>query len=186
MRCIVAGPLWVEEDDALYFTDTISATIYKLPGSAGSVAEPFLLDAGGFDGTNVCSYDTLAEPGSNGMALDAAGNAIICQHATARVVRTRLSAATPGSPFWKNKFDILADSPSPGQTPRTFTLVHTVLSLRCQSPPRTPTTAAKATPTPKLPASVRLLPLTFSTLHFPSSATSFNVTVSTLNPGSLV
>lgn len=184
MRCIVAGPLWVEEDDALYFTDTIAATIYKLPGSAGSVAEPFLLDAGGFDGTNVCSYDTLAEPGSNGMALDAAGNAIICQHATARVVRTRLSAATPGSPFWKNKFDILADSPSPGQTPRTFTLVHTVLSLRCQSPPRTPTTAAKATQPPNCRQVLDYYPPTFSTLHFPSSGTSFNVTVSTLNPGS--
>jgi hypothetical protein len=48
--------------------------------------------AAGYDGSNIESYASLAEPGSNGMCLDPEhpGDVIICQHALARVIRTKL------------------------------------------------------------------------------------------------
>lgn len=81
------GPVWVEDEAALYFTDTIAAIIYRLKDG---VVAPHVLDAGGYDGSNCDNYADLAEPGSNGMALDTANPgvyAMVCQHATARVVR---------------------------------------------------------------------------------------------------
>ena len=122
------GPLWVAGDNALYFTDTITATIYKLPvppsdggGAAqpAQPAQPHVIDAGGYDGSNCANYERLAEPGSNGMALDGTGHAIICQHPTARIIRVRLSDIPPKTPFYQTNFAVVASSP-PGGKARRF------------------------------------------------------------------
>lgn len=103
------GPLWVASEQALYFTDTIDAKIFRI-GSDGD-CKVHVTEGGGSDGTNCPDIDTLAEPGSNGMAEDPSdpGVVVICQHPTHRVVRTRLNDAAPGTPFHKLAFEVVAD-----------------------------------------------------------------------------
>lgn len=106
------GPCWVESERALFFSDTIDARIYKWSEADGKVA-PLFEVSGGYDGENVEAYDTLFEPGSNGMTL--AGDTLyICQHPTHRIVRMKLADIKPGTRFCENTFEVLADSVTPG------------------------------------------------------------------------
>jgi len=105
------GPTWVEQRNALYFSDTVDARIYKYSHDDRKVV-PVVELSGGYDGENVENYDKLFEPGSNGMTL-AGEDIYICQHPTHRVVRAKLSDLAPGAPFCESRFDVLADSVSP-------------------------------------------------------------------------
>jgi len=69
--------------------------------------------SGGYDGENVEDYDKLFEPGSNGMAL-AGDDLYICQHPTHRIARMKLAEVSLGKRFCDSKFEVLADSVSPG------------------------------------------------------------------------
>jgi gluconolactonase len=75
------GPLWFKETGALWFSDVPGNVVRQwLPD--GTVTE--ILRPGGYDGTD-------APPGSyigpNGLALDPAGNVLICQHGNRRIAR---------------------------------------------------------------------------------------------------
>jgi len=109
------GPTWVESQGALLFSDVLDARIYKLSAENCTVV-PLLEKSGGYDGENVKDYDKLFEPGSNGMRL-AGEDLYICQHPTHRVVKVKLSDIQPGTNFYENTFEVLADSVEPGGAP---------------------------------------------------------------------
>eukprot|EP01062_Namystynia_karyoxenos_P048786 TRINITY_DN37266_c0_g1_i1.p1 TRINITY_DN37266_c0_g1~~TRINITY_DN37266_c0_g1_i1.p1 ORF type:complete len:377 (+),score=85.01 TRINITY_DN37266_c0_g1_i1:77-1132(+) len=102
------GPVWDPSDGSFYFSDTVEALICRW--RRGECA-PWVTHAGGYDGTNCPGHDGLHEPGSNGMALAPGGqDVLICQHATRRVVRTRLSGLQrPGAPFHTLPFSVVAE-----------------------------------------------------------------------------
>jgi len=68
------GPLWVESEQMLLFSDVPTNTIYKWTEENG--AEVYLQPSGytGVEPTN------SKEPGSNGLVLDGEGNLVLCQH----------------------------------------------------------------------------------------------------------
>lgn len=82
------GPVWVASEKALYFVDTVDARIYRWHQKQG--VHIMASRGGGYDGTNVPDYETLFEPGPNGMALKG-DEIVICQHPTRRVIKTKLA-----------------------------------------------------------------------------------------------
>jgi gluconolactonase len=64
------GPVWVKNGGYLLFNDPPLNTIYKL--SKGNVS--VLMKPSGLNGTD----PTLTEPGTNGLAIDAAGALVMC------------------------------------------------------------------------------------------------------------
>eukprot|EP00040_Diaphanoeca_grandis_P007411 m.40834 g.40834 ORF g.40834 m.40834 type:complete len:368 (+) comp18631_c0_seq2:140-1243(+) len=103
------GPVWVPQDKALYFTDTITATIFKLDTKGCSI---HITNGGGYDGKNCPDISSLAEPGSNGMTIDPRhpSTVVICQHPTHRVVKSNIGEAKPGTPFHELDFTVVADN----------------------------------------------------------------------------
>lgn len=84
------GPLWLEESQTLLFSDVPNNKIYQwTPGDTPQV----YLSPSGYTGRAARS----GEVGSNGLALDAAGQLIICQHGNRQVARMQapLNAPTP-------------------------------------------------------------------------------------------
>src|SRR5436189_6345295 len=67
------GPLWVESEKMLLFSDVPQNVIYKWTEAKGM--EEYLKPSGN-TGASVGS----SEEGSNGLLLDAKGNLVICQH----------------------------------------------------------------------------------------------------------
>jgi gluconolactonase len=73
------GPVW--KDGSLYFSDVPANILYSwTPGSKR--AEVFLEPSGG-----IPANPDFVEPGSNGLALDAGGHLVVCQHGGRRIVR---------------------------------------------------------------------------------------------------
>ncbi len=72
------GPLWLEEQQALIFTDVPSNKIWKWT-EKDSLS--LYLTPSGYLGDRT----DKREPGANGLALDAAGNLILCQHGERQV-----------------------------------------------------------------------------------------------------
>lgn len=105
------GPTWARDTQSLYFSDTIDARIYRWQEGAGT--QIMSVDSGGFDGGNVEDFETLFEPGSNGMALHD-GWLYICQHPTRRVVRIKLDGLA-GQPFHTTDFEVVADASPEGK-----------------------------------------------------------------------
>jgi gluconolactonase len=68
------GPVWVAKGNYLVFSDVPTNTMYRW--SEGSGSEVFLKPSG-YDGPPTTIF---REPGSNGMALDARGDLIVCDH----------------------------------------------------------------------------------------------------------
>jgi gluconolactonase len=80
------GPVW--KDGCLFFSDVPANILYRWsPGSAR--AEVFLEPSGG-----IPSNPDFREPGSNGLALDAEGRLLVCQHGARRVVRLEKDGRT--------------------------------------------------------------------------------------------
>jgi gluconolactonase len=77
----VEGPVWSERDGVLFFTDIPANAVYRL--HPGQKAEIFLEPAG-YSGMAVFGG---REPGANGLAIDAQGRMILCEHGDRRVTR---------------------------------------------------------------------------------------------------
>ena len=75
------GPVWSAARNALLFSDPNRNTIYEYAanGDLSVFRRP-----SGYDGSDMSEY---TQPGSNGLALDAAGRLVVDQHGNRRVVR---------------------------------------------------------------------------------------------------
>lgn len=87
------GPLWVESEHMLLFSDVPVNTIYKWTEEKG---KEIYLKPSGYTGlkASVCK-----EPGSNGLILDNNGNLILCQHGDRRVASMNASLNKPEPKF---------------------------------------------------------------------------------------
>ncbi|MCZ8134503.1 MAG: SMP-30/gluconolactonase/LRE family protein [Algoriphagus sp.] len=86
------GPLWLEEQQALIFTDVPTNTIWKWT-EKDSLS--LYLSPSGYLGDRT----DKREPGANGLALDASGNLILCQHGERQVGKMLASVDAPKSDF---------------------------------------------------------------------------------------
>ncbi|MEP1258337.1 SMP-30/gluconolactonase/LRE family protein [Algoriphagus sp.] len=86
------GPLWLADQKALIFTDVPTNKIWKWT-EEDSLS--LFLEPSGYLGTEA----TKKEPGANGLALDAAGNLILCQHGERRIARLNASLSSPTADF---------------------------------------------------------------------------------------
>lgn len=77
----VEGPLWVEREKMLLFSDVPTNTIYKWTEENGT--EVYLQPSGYTDP----KPSTSKEPGSNGLVLDPDGRLVLCQHGNRQVAR---------------------------------------------------------------------------------------------------
>lgn len=92
------GPVWIESEKMLLFSDVPKNTIYKWTEEKG--VEVFLTPSG-YTG----SVPRGGEPGSNGLTLNNEGQLVICQHGDRRVALFTGSIANP-----KPEFKTLADN----------------------------------------------------------------------------
>jgi gluconolactonase len=86
------GPLWVEFENMLLFSDVPRNTVYKWTADKG--AEAYLTPSG-FTGTETESR----EPGSNGLLLDDEGNLVLCQHGDRRLALMNAPLNNPMADF---------------------------------------------------------------------------------------
>src|SRR5262245_31353489 len=75
------GPVWVSSGKYLLFSDIPKNTIWKYQDNQGL---SLYLKPSGYTGTATFGG---REPGSNGLALDAGGRLVMCQHGDRRVAR---------------------------------------------------------------------------------------------------
>jgi gluconolactonase len=75
------GPLWDAQGAALLFSDVPRNAIYRFREGAGVA---LFLERSGYTGNAPFSG---REPGSNGLAFDAAGRLVLCQHGDRRIAR---------------------------------------------------------------------------------------------------
>lgn len=83
------GPLWVESENMLLFSDIPHNTVYKWT-EQGSV-EVYLRPSG-YTGAE---ESQSKEPGSNGLLLDSDGNLVLCQHGDRRMARMDAPLGNP-------------------------------------------------------------------------------------------
>jgi gluconolactonase len=83
------GPLWVEEQQMLLFSDVPENKIYKWTEASGTET---YLDPSGYTGTE-------NREGSNGLLLDRRGRLILCQHGDRRLARMDAPLEAPLSKF---------------------------------------------------------------------------------------
>jgi gluconolactonase len=86
------GPLWVESEKMLLFSDVPQNVIYKWTESNGM--EEYLKPSGN-TGASVGSL----EEGSNGLLLDNKGNLVLCQHGDRRLAVMTVPVSSPKSQF---------------------------------------------------------------------------------------
>jgi gluconolactonase len=87
------GPLWIEKDSMLLFSDVPTNTIYKWTAAKGK--EIYLKPSGYTDSIpSICK-----EPGSNGLVLDSGGNLVLCQHGDRRMARMDATLDKPSAKF---------------------------------------------------------------------------------------
>jgi len=87
------GPLWIEKDSMLLFSDVPTNTIYKWTAAKGK--EVYLEPSGYTDSIP----STCKEPGSNGLTLDSEGNLVLCQHGDKRMARMDAPLNKPAAKF---------------------------------------------------------------------------------------
>jgi gluconolactonase len=92
------GPVWIESEKMLLFSDVPQNTIFKWTEEKG--VEPFLKPSG-YTGT----IPRGGEPGSNGLTLNNEGQLVMCQHGDRRVALLTSSFSEP-----KPEFKTLADN----------------------------------------------------------------------------
>jgi gluconolactonase len=87
------GPLWVENQKMLLFSDVPTNTIYKWTEAKG---KEVYLKPSGYTGAepSVCK-----EPGSNGLAFDKNGDLVLCQHGDRRMARMDAPLDKPEAKF---------------------------------------------------------------------------------------
>lgn len=86
------GPLWIENQKMLLFTDVPKNTIYKWTEEKG--AEVYLTPSG-HTGPDPISN----EPGANGLALNDKGELLLCQHGDRKVAQMNSTIEQP-SPYF--------------------------------------------------------------------------------------
>lgn len=87
------GPLWVEAEKMLLFSDIPPNKIFKWTEAGG--AELYLTPSG-YTG----SIPRTGEPGSNGLLLDSAGRLVMCQHGDRRMARMEAALNAPAAEFF--------------------------------------------------------------------------------------
>lgn len=90
------GPLWLEDQQALIFTDVPANKLWRW---SESDSLSLFLSPSGYLGDR----RDKNEPGANGLALDARGNLILCQHGERQIGKMRSPLASP-----KPEFETLA------------------------------------------------------------------------------
>jgi len=87
------GPLWVEGQQMLLFSDVPMNTIYKWTEANG---KEVYLKPSGYTGTepSLCK-----EPGSNGLTFDKNGNLVLCQHGNRQMARMDAPLDKPDAKF---------------------------------------------------------------------------------------
>jgi gluconolactonase len=78
------GPVWVRDGGYLVFSDVPGNVMYRW-SEADGVSE--FMNPSGYDGP---ATDAFAEPGQNGMALDASGHLLACDHGNRALARIDL------------------------------------------------------------------------------------------------
>ena len=91
------GPIWVESENMLLFSDVPKNIVYKWTESKG--LENYLTPSG-FTGAETASK----EPGSNGLLLDGNGKLVLCQHGDRRMAYMNAPLSNP-----KADYSTLAD-----------------------------------------------------------------------------
>jgi gluconolactonase len=86
------GPLWVEAEQALLFSDVPANTVYAWREGEGV---SIYLQPSGYTGT----VQRGGEPGANGLALDAEGKLLLCQHGDRRIARMPAVLSEP-APYY--------------------------------------------------------------------------------------
>ena len=95
------GPVWVPSLNSLLFSDVPQNTIYKWNERDGKT---IFLKPSGYTGIEPAS----SQSGSNGLALDSAGNLLLCQHGDRRVARISkadLRSENPNFNMVVNRFE---------------------------------------------------------------------------------
>ncbi|NGM63777.1 SMP-30/gluconolactonase/LRE family protein [Sphingobacterium sp. SGR-19] len=87
------GPLWIESEQMLLFSDVPTNTIYKWTTEDGS--EVYVKPSG--DTSD--HPNRRKEPGSNGLLLDDLGNLVLCQHGNRQIARMDATLQQPKSNF---------------------------------------------------------------------------------------
>ncbi|MFB2117827.1 SMP-30/gluconolactonase/LRE family protein [Parapedobacter sp. 2B3] len=87
------GPLWVESEHMLLFSDVPANTIYKWTEENGTEV---YLQPSGYTGTEPSQSK---EPGSNGLLLDRSGNLVLCQHGNRQMARMEAPLDRPATMF---------------------------------------------------------------------------------------
>jgi len=87
------GPLWVEKQNMLLFSDVPMNTVYKWTEAKG---KEVYLKPSGYTGTepSLCK-----EPGSNGLIFDKNGNLVLCQHGNRQMARMDAPLDKPEAKF---------------------------------------------------------------------------------------
>jgi gluconolactonase len=87
------GPLWVESQQMLLFSDVPMNTVYKWTEAKG---KEVYLKPSGYTGAepSVCK-----EPGSNGLTFDKSGSLVLCQHGDRQMARMDAPLDKPEAKF---------------------------------------------------------------------------------------
>ncbi len=87
------GPLWIEKENMLLFSDVPTNTLFKWTEANGK--EIYLKPSGYTDSApSVCK-----EPGSNGVLLDEQGILVLCQHGDRRMAKMNAPLSAPSPKF---------------------------------------------------------------------------------------
>lgn len=87
------GPLWIEKQQMLLFSDVPMNTIYKWTEAKG---KEVYLKPSGYTGAEP---SLSKEPGSNGLTLDKNGNLVLCQHGDRRMAKMDAPLDKPEAKF---------------------------------------------------------------------------------------
>ncbi len=87
------GPLWVESEQLLLFSDVPTNTVYQW--TEGNGAEVYLKPSG----YTAAEPSKSREPGSNGLLLDNDGNLVLCQHGNRQVARMDAPLHSPSPSY---------------------------------------------------------------------------------------
>jgi gluconolactonase len=78
------GPVWVKDGGYLLFSDVPANTLYRWSEAEGASV---FLKPSGYDGLPTKAF---REPGSNGLALDASGALLVCDHGNRAIAKVDL------------------------------------------------------------------------------------------------
>ena len=79
----IEGPVWVEREKRLLFSDTQRNTIFSWTETEGVTVR---IKPSGYT-ASANNAEALKEPGSNGLAFDAKGNLLLCQHGNRQLAK---------------------------------------------------------------------------------------------------